>query len=410
MKVKDVMQHNAVYVSPNAPAYEIARLIFGHGINGLPVCEGKKVVGFITERDILTRFYPSMQEYIEDPVHSGDFEGMEKRVSDILHLTAEDIMSKHPETITADAPLLRAHSLMTVHKVGRLPVVDIKGNLIGVISKGDIFNALVGKEVVVGWNQEEFHNWLAHNFDLFTDWKTRLANEIPLVVAYLKKQHAKKILDVGCGTGEHALALAKQGFTVVGIDHSDNMIAIANKKRDTLPQKVKKNVTFMKTKMEELSTASFSDFDAVIFMGGVITHSMKIERDIDAVRSLLNKKKNMVIVQIPDYETLRKKNIRFSGLHFAQSTFGKQVEHVLSMFYDFRNDGLVNLNVVVIDSDGKNLHTRGIGRTVLTPFTKQQLRTLFKKKGFKRIDILKEKKSSVFEPESSKGIFLIATR
>ncbi len=410
MKVKDVMQHDAVYVSPNAPAYEIARLIFGHGINGLPVCEGKKVVGFITERDILARFYPSMQEYIEDPVHSGDFEGMETRVNDILSLTATDIMSKHPETITADSPLLRAHSLMTVHKVGRLPVIDTKGNLIGVISKGDIFNALIGKEVVVGWNQEEFHNWLAHNFDLFTDWKTRLANEIPLITRYLKKQHAKKILDVGCGTGEHAIALAKHGFVVVGIDHSDKMIAIANRKRDALPQKTRKNVTFVKTSMGELPKASFSDYDAAIFMGGVIAHSMNIERDMGAVCSLLNEKKNIIIVQIPDYETIFKKKIRFGGMHFAQSPFGKQVEHALSMFYDFRSDGLVNLNVMVVDSNGKNLHTRGIGRTILNPFTKQQLRKLFKKKGYPKIEVVKERTVSVFEQESTKGIFVVATK
>ncbi|EKD65463.1 MAG: CBS protein, partial [uncultured bacterium] len=108
MKVSDVMSKHVEYVSVDAKIEEIARLIFGRGINGLPVCEGKKVIGFITERDILSKFYPSVQEYIEDPFGEGDFESMEKKVPQILALTAEDIMSGDPTIVTADTPLLRA--------------------------------------------------------------------------------------------------------------------------------------------------------------------------------------------------------------------------------------------------------------------------------------------------------------
>ncbi|PJA00602.1 MAG: hypothetical protein COX78_00325, partial [Candidatus Levybacteria bacterium CG_4_10_14_0_2_um_filter_35_8] len=65
MKVQDVMSSRVDLVFTDTPVREVSRLIFGKGVNGVPVCNGKKIVGFITERDILAKFYPSMQEYIE---------------------------------------------------------------------------------------------------------------------------------------------------------------------------------------------------------------------------------------------------------------------------------------------------------------------------------------------------------
>ena len=73
MKVADVMSTSVDTVSVDTSVKEVCRLIFGRGINGIPVCKGKKVIGFISERDILSRFHPSIREYIEDPVHEGGF-------------------------------------------------------------------------------------------------------------------------------------------------------------------------------------------------------------------------------------------------------------------------------------------------------------------------------------------------
>ena len=147
MKVADVMSRRVDYVTTHATTGEVSRLIFGKHINGVPVCKEKKIVGFITERDILAKFYPTLQEYMEDPIHTIDFEKMEDKASQILSLPAEEIMSKHPIRVKKETPLLEAQSIMFIKKVGRLPVVDEQGNLIGIIAKGDIFKALVGKKL-----------------------------------------------------------------------------------------------------------------------------------------------------------------------------------------------------------------------------------------------------------------------
>src|SRR3989338_3301107 len=98
MRVADVMSKHVDFVSENTKVEKLSLLIFGRGINGVPVCRNKKVIGFVTERDILSKFYPSIQEYVEDPFRSSDFEGMEIKVKEIFELNADQIMSKNPTT------------------------------------------------------------------------------------------------------------------------------------------------------------------------------------------------------------------------------------------------------------------------------------------------------------------------
>ncbi|MEK9175950.1 MAG: CBS domain-containing protein [Patescibacteria group bacterium] len=147
MKVINAMSKKIDFVTPKTKVRDISKLIFGHKINGVPVLKGKRVIGFITERDILSQFFPSMREYIEDPVNEANFEKMEKKLSQIFEMTADRIMSKRPVTIKANASLLEAQSLMFVNKIGRLPVIDKKRNIIGIIARGDIFRYLIGKKL-----------------------------------------------------------------------------------------------------------------------------------------------------------------------------------------------------------------------------------------------------------------------
>src|SRR3989344_6967357 len=203
MKVADVMSKYVDFVLENTKVEKLSLLIFGRGINGVPVCRNNKVVGFVTERDILSKFYPSIQDYVEDPFRASDFEGMEEKVKEIFEMNADKIMSKNPVTITPETPLLRAQSLMFIEKVGRLPVVDEKGNLVGIISKGDIFKAVVGEKLPFE-QDEKYHDWLSRRYDTMVDWKTRLEKEIPDLVGLFKKENVRNVLDVGCGTGMHA--------------------------------------------------------------------------------------------------------------------------------------------------------------------------------------------------------------
>lgn len=148
MKVSDLMQKKIDSVMPSTKVIDAAKLIFKHKHTGLPVVDGKnKLVGFITDQDILSQCFPSMKEYMEDVVHGGDFNAMEKKLKEIMKMKVKDVMSKSVMSIEKDKSLLNAESIMKVKDIARLPVVDEKNHLIGILTKRDIFRALVGKVI-----------------------------------------------------------------------------------------------------------------------------------------------------------------------------------------------------------------------------------------------------------------------
>lgn len=149
MIVKDIFQEKVDFTIPDATLLDAAKVIFGHSHKGVPVIKlpNRKLVGFITEQDILSQLFPNIKDLIEDYSHSRDFEAMEEKVKTVLTKKVQEVMSKKIRAIREDAPILKAESIMKLRDISRLPVVDRKGNLIGIISKGDIFRALVNAKI-----------------------------------------------------------------------------------------------------------------------------------------------------------------------------------------------------------------------------------------------------------------------
>ncbi len=75
-----------------------------------------------------------------------------------------------------------------------------------------------------------FYDALSADYDLFVDWPARLAYELPWLERQLRVAGAHEVLDVACGTGQHAMALAERGFDVTGVDFSPAMITRARER------------------------------------------------------------------------------------------------------------------------------------------------------------------------------------
>lgn len=383
MKVSDLMQKQVDFVTSEIPLLGVARLIFGRGINGVPVCKGKKVVGFITERDILSKFYPSMQEYMEDPVHCSDFEAMEKKIDDILHLPASKIMSHNPTTITADVPLLKAQSMMMTNKIGRLPVVDEKDNLVGILSKGDIFRAIVGEKLPFE-EDEQFHDWLSRRYDVIIDQKARLAKEIPDLVSLFKQEKVRNILDVGCGTGVHVIGFAQEGFHAVGIDRSSRMIHVANEKKSALPDRIKQDAQFIHTEYKDLDKVLSGTFDAAIFMGVGLAHTANPPQVLKEVNKVLNKNA-IIICQVANFEKVIKVNKGFYDFNIRQSPFPEEREQAFLRFYDAKEEGFLTQNVSVFTRGSKKWMFRGMRSVSIYPLGKENIKFFLARIGFSNI-------------------------
>jgi len=147
MKVRQLMNKKVVSVNPSTSFRELWKIIFKKKINGLPVVTRGKLVGVVSEQDLLSKLYPSYEDYITDFVHARKFEDMEENIGEITKLKAKDVMNRNIYLTYPEQPIMKALSKMILRKIHQLPVIEQgTGNkLVGIITRGDIFNALYKK-------------------------------------------------------------------------------------------------------------------------------------------------------------------------------------------------------------------------------------------------------------------------
>lgn len=146
MRVGEVMNRQVVSVRLEATVLEACKLMAQNGISGLPVVnEAGELVGFISQGDIIRSLLPRYAEIYDDERYNRDFEFMEARAESVRCAPVPEVMTMGAIAVGEETPLLKAASIMQLKRIKRLPVVR-QGKLVGIISRGDICAALLGKE------------------------------------------------------------------------------------------------------------------------------------------------------------------------------------------------------------------------------------------------------------------------
>lgn len=144
MLVKDVMNTNVKVASRDTRIRDVAIVMCFNKISGVPVVdEDNKIVGVISEKDILRAMYPKMDDFMQSEQYRG-LEELEHDYRDVLDLTVADLMTEKVFTVAAEEPILRAASVMFLHAIRRIPVA-VDGKLVGIISLGDVHKAVFKK-------------------------------------------------------------------------------------------------------------------------------------------------------------------------------------------------------------------------------------------------------------------------
>jgi CBS domain-containing protein len=152
MKVKDAMNIDVITCKPDDPVSTLVDLFKNNHISGMPVVENEKVVGIVSETDLLKLFktpeisvdmlLPSPFEIIEMPLRSViRFEEFKKALEDIRMKPVRDIMKKKIYSISPDSTLEDASNMMVKYRVNRLPVIE-NGKLVGILVRSDIIRCL----------------------------------------------------------------------------------------------------------------------------------------------------------------------------------------------------------------------------------------------------------------------------
>ncbi|MEJ2587302.1 MAG: CBS and ACT domain-containing protein [Deltaproteobacteria bacterium] len=132
MLVKDWMSKTVITIDVNDSMNEAMKRLKEHDIAMLPVMKKGQLVGIVTDRD-LKRSSASDATTLE--------------VHELLYLISkikvQDIMTKNPVTVPFDFTVEEAAEAFLKNKISGAPVVDESGNLVGTITKGDLFRVLI---------------------------------------------------------------------------------------------------------------------------------------------------------------------------------------------------------------------------------------------------------------------------
>ncbi len=125
MKVRDAMHKGVDWVSPDTPVAELARLMREHDIGSIPIGEDDRLVGMVTDRDIVCK-------------------GLASDSLDITRATARDVMTEGIHCCREDDDLAKAIRHMEELKVRRLPVINKSKRMVGILSLGDVSHSASG--------------------------------------------------------------------------------------------------------------------------------------------------------------------------------------------------------------------------------------------------------------------------
>ena len=197
-------------LSPDTPVYKAVELMKEHSISGVPVTQNNQLEGILTNRDL--RFETNLEQPIS------------------CIMTPKDKLITAKEEVTLE----KAKEILHTHRIEKLPVMDEKGTLKGLITIKDIEKAtafpkatkdqrgrlFVGAAVGTGDEEKKRAEQLVKSeVDLLcVDTAHGFSRNVIEMLRYLKKQYPDVVLMAGnVATGEGTLALAEAGADIIKV-------------------------------------------------------------------------------------------------------------------------------------------------------------------------------------------------
>ncbi|MCR1898866.1 CBS domain-containing protein [Irregularibacter muris] len=147
MYIKDIMIKDVITVKESDTVEKCAKLLSTHRLSGLPVLDEQgKVTGIITEGDLIKRAAklkaPTYLQILGGIIYLDSPKDLMNEIKKTMGQLAKDVMTEKVITINPDKKIEDAATILVHEKIKRLPVIDEKGNLVGIVSRRDIMNHL----------------------------------------------------------------------------------------------------------------------------------------------------------------------------------------------------------------------------------------------------------------------------
>jgi glycine/sarcosine N-methyltransferase len=244
------------------------------------------------------------------------------------------------------------------------------------------------------------------NYDRFVNWEERLRYELPFIEEQLAGVGARRLLDAACGTGMHAIALAQQGYRVIGADASAGMIQRARANAAGLEC----DVSFKVAGLGELAPQVADSLDAVLCLGNSLPHLLTT----DALNAALNdfhrllRRGGLLIIQNRNFDRVIQDD---NGRWMEPQTYREDGrEWLFVRFYDIRQDGTLSFNLVTLSRCEPGGWEQQVDSTLLRPWLRSELESLVALAGFHDAEFYGDMSGTSFDPQSSGNLVITAKR
>ena len=140
MKVKDIMTTNVRTVSSDKKLGEVVSLMCIYRYSGIPVVDDGKLVGTVSESDVLGKMFPKLEDLM-DSMSGVDYDAQMDQYSNVVSIAVRDVMTPVVISVKPDMHILQAASMMVGRKFRRIPVA-VGDKLLGMVSMGDVHKAI----------------------------------------------------------------------------------------------------------------------------------------------------------------------------------------------------------------------------------------------------------------------------
>jgi len=248
-----------------------------------------------------------------------------------------------------------------------------------------------------------FYQSISDDYDAMTGDSNRWEREQVFLSGLLAEYRWQRILDAGCGTGGEAIALAKMGVSVVGVDGTWNLLEIAHQKAEQAGVKLE----WFLDDIRVLKNPAMAGFDAVFCRGNTLPHLLNSDDLKAALRSFQRvvRPGGHLVLQWLNYHRILEKRERLVGVRESGNK-------VFLRFYDFGEEYIV-FNILMIDkAKGNSSEVRKAvvswESTTLKPWIIDEVELILNESGWQIEKRWGGIDRGFFKNDKSKDVLLIA--
>ena len=268
-------------------------------------------------------------------------------------------------------------------------------------------------------DSRDFYDRQSAIYEVMNDWPSRLSFEMPFIRRALEQAHARTVLDVACGSGHHAIALAREGYTASGADLSAEMIAQAKHNA----AKAGVSVEFEQVGFADIGARFDRTFDAVLCLGNSLPHVLTDTEQLAALAAMHYRLRDggVLILQNLNYDLRWNTRPRFFALNpvtldgrttlvWRMADYHDPGARVPGINEPCPEPGLITFYIATIEQDAREAGNwqATVKSTLQRPLFADDLTRWLTRVGFKDIALFGGMDASSFDPESSPDLVIVA--